>query len=49
MLDASFASRFIANRRCQQIGLDEMFPGVTNTFPWMTETEQIGSDTITSH
>ncbi len=29
--------RFIANRRCQQIGLDEMFPGVTNPFPWMAE------------
>ncbi|RPI71277.1 MAG: ribonucleotide-diphosphate reductase subunit beta, partial [Geobacteraceae bacterium] len=26
-----------ANRRCQQIGLDEMFPGVTNPFPWMAE------------
>ncbi|MDP1939309.1 MAG: ribonucleotide-diphosphate reductase subunit beta, partial [Gallionella sp.] len=29
--------RFIANRRCQQIGRDEMFPGVTNPFPWMAE------------
>ncbi len=29
--------RFIANRRCQQIGLDELFPGVTNPFPWMAE------------
>ncbi len=29
--------RFIANRRCQQIGLDEMFPGVSNPFPWMAE------------
>jgi ribonucleotide reductase beta subunit family protein with ferritin-like domain len=29
--------RFIANRRCQQIGPDEMFPGVTNPFPWMAE------------
>jgi ribonucleoside-diphosphate reductase beta chain len=29
--------RFIANRRCQQIGLDEMYPGVTNPFPWMAE------------
>jgi hypothetical protein len=26
-----------ANRRCQQIGLDEMFPGVTTPFPWMAE------------
>jgi ribonucleoside-diphosphate reductase beta chain len=25
------------SRRCQQIGLDEMFPGVTNPFPWMAE------------
>jgi ribonucleoside-diphosphate reductase beta chain len=29
--------RFIANRRCQQIGLDEMYPGATNPFPWMAE------------
>ncbi|MGH8755573.1 MAG: ribonucleotide-diphosphate reductase subunit beta, partial [Burkholderiales bacterium] len=29
--------RFIANRRCQQIGLDVMFPGATNPFPWMSE------------
>ncbi|MHB1352690.1 MAG: ribonucleotide-diphosphate reductase subunit beta [Thiobacillus sp.] len=29
--------RFIANRRCQQIGLDELFPGVSNPFPWMAE------------
>ena len=29
--------RFIANRRCQQIGLDEIFPGVGNPFPWMAE------------
>jgi ribonucleoside-diphosphate reductase beta chain len=29
--------RFIANRRCQQIGLDELFPGATNPFPWMAE------------
>ena len=29
--------RFIANRRMQQIGLDAMFPGVTNPFPWMSE------------
>jgi len=37
MHDACFAPRSIANRRCQQIGLDEMFPGVTNPFPWMAE------------
>ncbi|MDQ3196328.1 MAG: ribonucleotide-diphosphate reductase subunit beta [Pseudomonadota bacterium] len=29
--------RFIANRRCQQIGLDVLFVGATNPFPWMSE------------
>ena len=29
--------RYIANRRCQQIGLDVMFEGATNSFPWMSE------------
>ncbi|GGP24815.1 ribonucleotide-diphosphate reductase subunit beta [Silvimonas amylolytica] len=29
--------RFIANRRLQQIGLEAMFPGVNNPFPWMSE------------
>lgn len=29
--------RFIANRRCQQIGLDLLFPGADNPFPWMSE------------
>jgi ribonucleoside-diphosphate reductase beta chain len=29
--------RFIANRRATQIGLDEMFPGAGNPFPWMAE------------
>jgi len=29
--------RFIANRRCQQIGLDEIYAGATNPFPWMAE------------
>lgn len=29
--------RFIANRRCQQIGLDEQYPGAQNPFPWMSE------------
>lgn len=28
---------FIANRRCAQIGLAEMFPGAENPFPWMSE------------
>jgi ribonucleoside-diphosphate reductase beta chain len=29
--------RYIANRRCQQIGLETLFPGATNPFPWMSE------------
>ncbi len=29
--------QFIANRRCQQIGLAEQWPGATNPFPWMSE------------
>ena len=29
--------RYIANRRCQQIGVDPMFPGASNPFPWMSE------------
>ena len=29
--------RFIANRRCTQIGLDVMYPGASNPFPWMSE------------
>ena len=29
--------RFIANRRATQIGLDELFPGASNPFPWMAE------------
>lgn len=29
--------RFIANRRCQQIGIDALYPGATNPFPWMAE------------
>jgi ribonucleoside-diphosphate reductase beta chain len=29
--------RFIANRRCQQIGVDALFPGASNPFPWMSE------------
>ncbi|MFN7751260.1 MAG: ribonucleotide-diphosphate reductase subunit beta [Pseudomonadota bacterium] len=29
--------RYIAHRRCQQIGLDALFPGATNPFPWMSE------------
>ena len=29
--------RFIANRRCQQIGLEAQFPHEENPFPWMAE------------
>jgi ribonucleoside-diphosphate reductase beta chain len=29
--------RYIANRRCQQIGLEPLFPGAGNPFPWMSE------------
>ncbi len=29
--------RFIANRRCQQIGVDVLYQGATNPFPWMAE------------
>src|SRR5574340_793848 len=29
--------RFIANRRCQQIGVDPLFGGAANPFPWMAE------------
>jgi ribonucleoside-diphosphate reductase beta chain len=29
--------RFIANRRCQQIGLEALFAGAQNPFPWMSE------------
>jgi hypothetical protein len=29
--------RFIANRRCQQIGVDALFDKADNPFPWMAE------------
>jgi ribonucleoside-diphosphate reductase beta chain len=29
--------RYIANRRCQQIGVDQLYPGAGNPFPWMSE------------
>src|SRR5438067_152427 len=29
--------RFIANRRCQQIGLETLYPGAQNPLPWMSE------------
>lgn len=28
---------FIANRRCQQVGLELLYPGAENPFPWMSE------------
>ena len=29
--------RYVANRRCVQIGLDTLFPDMVNPFPWMNE------------
>lgn len=29
--------RYIANRRCRQIGVAELYPGASNPFPWMSE------------
>jgi ribonucleoside-diphosphate reductase beta chain len=29
--------RYIANRRCKQIGLPEQYPGAKTPFPWMSE------------
>jgi len=29
--------QYIANRRCAQIGLPELYAGITNPFPWMSE------------
>ncbi|MBX9877694.1 MAG: ribonucleotide-diphosphate reductase subunit beta [Candidatus Obscuribacterales bacterium] len=29
--------RFVANRRCKQIGLPEQYAGAKNPFPWMSE------------
>ncbi len=29
--------RYIANRRCRQIGVAELYPGAANPFPWMSE------------
>ena len=29
--------KYIANRRCNQIGLQEQYPGAQNPFPWMSE------------
>ena len=29
--------RYIANRRCQQIGIEQQYAGASNPFPWMSE------------
>ncbi len=29
--------RYIANRRCQQIGVEQLYSGASNPFPWMSE------------
>ena len=29
--------KFIANRRCSQIGIKQLYPGAENPFPWMSE------------
>ena len=29
--------RYVANRRCQQIGIDQIYEGANNPFPWMSE------------
>jgi ribonucleoside-diphosphate reductase beta chain len=29
--------KFICNRRCAQIGIQEIYPGAKNVFPWMSE------------
>jgi ribonucleoside-diphosphate reductase beta chain len=35
---------FIANRRCAQIGLAELWPGVQNPFPWMSEMADLNKE-----
>ena len=32
--------RFIANRRCQQIGIDPLFDKADNPFPWMARDDR---------
>ncbi len=36
--------KFIANRRCAQIGLPEQYPGAANPFPWMSEPDRRGAE-----
>ncbi len=35
---------FIANRRCAQIGLAELWPGAENPFPWMSEMADLNKE-----
>ena len=36
--------RFIANRRCEQIGLPKLYENATNPFPWMAEMIDISKE-----
>ncbi|MGI9212427.1 MAG: ribonucleotide-diphosphate reductase subunit beta [Methylococcaceae bacterium] len=36
--------KFIANRRCAQIGLPEQFVGAANPFPWMSEMQDLNKE-----
>jgi len=36
--------KFIANRRCAQIGLPEQYPGAENTMPWMSEVMDLNKE-----
>jgi ribonucleoside-diphosphate reductase beta chain len=35
---------YIANRRCNQIGLAELYPGAANPFPWMSEAIDVNKE-----
>ena len=35
---------FIANRRCAQIGLEELYPGAENPFPWISEVADLNKE-----
>lgn len=36
--------KYIANRRCQQIQLEEIYPGAKNPFPWMSEAVDLNKE-----
>ena len=36
--------QYIANRRCERIGLDALYPDAKNPFPWMSETIDLGKE-----